>query len=117
MLGADGRIRNLKSAITVDQGFLDAAAEAGPVEARMRFSGRCQTGNCAQWTGSRCGVIDRALRHIEAALPQLAAPPQTLALPPCTIRQDCRWFDQVGPKACGTCAYIVTDTRSDLAAE
>ena len=112
LLGSDGRVHNLKSVMTVDAGFLEAAAEAGPVEARMRFASPCQTSGCAQWTGSRCGVIDRALAHIEAALPVEAG-----ALPPCTIRSDCRWFAQTGPRACGACAYIVTDRRAPLAAE
>jgi len=112
LLGPDGRVHNLKSVVTVDAGFLEAASEAGPVEARMRFASRCQTSGCAQWTGSRCGVIDKALKHIEAALPVEAG-----ALPPCTIRSDCRWYAQTGPKACGACSYIVTDRRAQMAAE
>jgi hypothetical protein len=113
MLGPDGRVHNLKSALTVDEGFLDSAAKDGPVEARMRFASRCQTSGCAQWTGSRCGVIDRALAHIEAVLPL----PENGALPPCTIRSDCRWYAQTGAKACGACSYIVTDRRAQVAAE
>ena len=113
MLGPDGRVYNLKSALTVDEGFLDSAAKDGPVEARMRFASRCQTSGCAQWTGSRCGVIDRALAHIEAVLPL----PENGALPPCTIRSDCRWYAQTGAKACGACSYIVTDRRAQVAAE
>lgn len=112
-LGPDGRVHNLKSAVIVDAGFLEEASEAGPVEARMRFASRCQTGGCAQWTGSRCGVIDRALTLIEAALP-LA---EGTALPPCTIRQDCRWYAQTGVRACGACSYIVTDRLAQPAAE
>lgn len=113
LLGPDGRIHNLKSAVTVDAEFLESAAEAGPVEARMRFASRCQTSGCAQWTGSRCGVIDRALAHIEAVLPEV----ETAALLPCTIRQDCRWYAQTGARACAACAYIVTDRRARVAAE
>lgn len=112
LLGPDGRVHNLKSVVTVDAGFLEAAAEAGPVEARMRFASRCQTSGCAQWTGSRCGVIDRALTVIEAAVPVADG-----ALPPCTIRSDCRWYAQTGARACGACAYIVTDRRAQVAAE
>lgn len=112
VLGADGRIHNLRTRMTVDAGFLEAASGAGPVEARMRFAGRCQTSGCAQWTGSRCGVIDRAMAHLEAA-----ALPEEPQLPPCTIRADCRWFHQRGPSACGTCIWMVTDTRRVMAAE
>lgn len=113
MLGPDGRIHNLKTPVAVDAAFLETAAAAGPVEARMRFAGRCQTSGCAQWTGQRCGVIDRAMAYLEGALPQ----PDQAALPPCTIRSDCRWYDQTGAAACATCAYVVTDTRDRVAAE
>lgn len=113
VLGADGRIHNLRTAMTVDQDFLDAAGTNGPVEARMRFAGRCQTSGCSQWTGTRCGVIDRAMAHLEAARQS----PVAADLPPCVIRGDCRWFAQAGPAACGTCSLIVTDTREMRAAE
>jgi hypothetical protein len=112
VLGADGRIHNLRTAVRVDAEFLKAASQAGPVEARMRFSGRCQTSGCAQWTGTRCGVIDRAMALVETWKTPVAED-----LPPCTIRGDCRWFSQNGPVACGTCTLIVTDTRGSLAAE
>ncbi|MES2436096.1 MAG: hypothetical protein V4586_19965 [Pseudomonadota bacterium] len=107
VLGPDGKIHNLRTPITVDADFLNAAKAAGPPEARMRFTGTCQTSGCSQWTGSRCGVIDRALQALQA--------PVQPELPPCTIRATCRWFAQTGPKACATCALIVTDTR--IAAE
>ena len=107
LLGPDGKIHNLRTPLTADAAFLSAASAEGPAEARMRFTARCQTGACSQWTGTRCGVIDRAMAHLAAMGPAPDAGP----LPPCTIRGDCRWFAQRGPAACGTCAYIVTDTR------
>ena len=113
LLGPEGRIHNLRTPVRVDAQFLELASEDGPPEARMRFAGRCQTGACAQWTGTRCGVIDRAMAHLEAEI----ALPVPANGPPCVIRADCRWFAQRGPKACGTCAYIVTETRGAIAAE
>lgn len=107
VLGPDGQIHNLRTAMQVDADFLNAAKAAGPPEARMRFTGTCQTSGCKQWTGSRCGVIDRAMAALE--------PPPRTELPPCTIRATCRWFAQTGPTACPTCALIITDTR--IAAE
>ena len=105
ILGPDGQIHNLRTALTVDESFLATARNAGPVEARMRFSGTCQTTGCAQWTGARCGVIDRVMA-------QIGPLPPKAALQPCTIRQTCRWFDQTGPSACTGCALVVTDTRA-----
>ncbi|MFN7224934.1 MAG: hypothetical protein ACK4MS_13020 [Paracoccaceae bacterium] len=113
ILGLDGRIHNVKTPMRVDQAFLESAADIGPVEARMRFAGRCQTSGCVQWTGSKCGVIDRAMAYLEAAGP----PDALIALPPCTIRSTCRWFHQTGKDACTTCAVLVTDGRDQVAAE
>ena len=113
VLGADGRIHNLRTPLQVDEGFLETAGSLGPVEARMRFAGRCQTSGCSQWTGARCGVIDRAMAHLEAQ----GMRPKTQDLPPCVIRADCRWYHQRGAAACGTCSLIVTDTRGAMAAE
>jgi hypothetical protein len=111
VLGPDGRIHNLRTPMQIDAEFLTQASQHGAPEARMRFSGRCETSGCMQWTGSRCGVIDRAMAALGAA-------PAVADLPPCTIRAACRWFDQTGPSACAACSLIVTDMRqSETAAE
>ena len=113
VLGPDGRIHNLRTPMQVDESFLKVAKTSGAPEARMRFSGRCQTSGCSQWTGTRCGVIDRAMKDMGHA-----GVSPTAELPPCTIRGTCRWYDQAGARACGTCALIVTDTRQvSVAAE
>jgi hypothetical protein len=106
VLGPDGKIHNLRTLMPVDEDFLAAVRLRGAPEERMRFSNRCQTSGCSQWTGTRCGVIDRAMKEMEVP----GAPPAD-SLPPCSIRGSCRWFAQNGPKACHTCAFIVTDTR------
>lgn len=113
VLGADGRIHNLRTSMTVSADFLETAAQDGPVEARMRFAGRCQTTGCTQWAGGRCGVIDKAMAHHDAS----GTRDSLDGLPPCVIRADCRWFHQRGADACGTCTLIVTDTREAMAAK
>jgi hypothetical protein len=100
--GPQGRIKPLRTTMTVDEGFLAAARETGPPEARMRFANACVKGNCAQWTGHHCGVIERVLDH-------LGTPPAPDTLPPCLIRATCRWFAERGGAACGVCDMIVTD--------
>lgn len=113
VLATDGKIHNLRTLMPVDEDFLTAVRIRGAPEERMRFSSRCQTLGCSQWTGTRCGVIDRAMKEMEVS----GAPPTT-KLPPCSIRGTCRWFAQNGAKACPTCAFIVTDTRQlSVAAE
>lgn len=103
VIGADGRMRALRTPLPVDDAFAAEAARAGRPEARMRFAGTCVEAGCAQWTGAGCGVIERVL--------DLLAPDAPAALPPCAIRGQCRWFGQRGGQACAACADVVTDRR------
>ena len=109
--GSDGHVRHLRSSMTIDADFVETASAHGKPEARMRFSSPCATSGCAQWTGSRCGVIDHVLEHLEAARVPLAN-----SLPLCPIRASCRWFDQTGETACRACSMVITD-QSVIAAE
>jgi hypothetical protein len=103
--GAEGRIVPMRTAMKVDREFLDAAAQAGPPEARMRFAAPCQKGACAQWTGTHCGVAARVLEHM-AAHPDLL---RSDGVQPCLIRATCRWFAERGAAACQACDLVVTD--------
>ena len=105
VLGRDGRIAHLRSLMQVDEDFLRTARALGPPEARMRFTHRCETSACRQWTGSACGVIQRVLQAMDPG----QAPPGSPQ--PCPIRGTCRWFAQEGTIACSACAEVVTDTR------
>ncbi len=108
---ADGYIRHMRTPIPVDDDFVRAASVKGKPEARMRFASRCAKSACAQWTGTRCGVIDHVMDHLEKAMVPLAS-----ALPPCPIRGSCRWYSQTGDTACRACSMVVTD-QSVIAAE
>lgn len=109
--GADGHVKHLRTALPIDEGFVETASSVGKPEARMRFASRCATSGCKQWTGSRCGVIDHVLEHLEQTDIPLAR-----SLPPCPIRGTCRWFSQTGDQACRACSLVVTD-QSVIAAE
>ena len=100
----DGQIRPLRTALIVDEGFIESARRGGSPEARFRFAGPCVEGACKQWTGSACGVIARVMAAIEGDA-EIAAEP----LRPCPIRADCRWFAEHGAAACKPCRYVVTD--------
>lgn len=103
-LGPDGRIRHLRTAVTIDADFVAQAQEHGPPEARFRFAAPCAEGGCGQWNGQGCGVVEKVLAHIAAVAPELArADP-----PPCTIRATCRWRAQRGVAACLSCDLVVT---------
>jgi hypothetical protein len=123
----DGTVAILPQPLPVDQSFVDRVRrDAIAPEERFRFSNKCAEGGCEQWTGSRCGFIDRTLRAMEASLPLTS--PRTVerisgsepgverdlasALPTCGIRPTCRWFQQIGGNACRVCPYIVTHVTS-----
>ena len=101
----DGRVAFAADRIVVDDGFVKAAREGRSPESRLRFAAPCVRGGCRQWTGSRCGVIDR----VTAADPPPAAPD----LPDCSIRPHCRWYLQSGAAACAVCPEVITDTRDE----
>lgn len=103
-LGPDGRIRHLRTAVTIDADFVARARKLGPPEARFRFAAPCAEGACRQWTGQGCGVVEQVLAHLAAVAPELAR----ADLPPCTIRATCRWHAQRGAAACKACDLVVT---------
>ena len=102
---ADGTVGYITPRLTVDEAFVEQASRGRAPEKRFRFAGACVESGCAQWTGSRCGVIDRVL---EGGLLDDGA--KARALPHCSIRSSCRWFEQSGAEACGVCPLVITDT-------
>lgn len=98
--------------MVVDEAFVARARAAGEPEARMRFTAPCAEGSCSHWTGKACGLIDRVLRHVDAA----PSDPRGGALPPCTIRKECRWFGQQGRSACAVCDLVVRQPEAEEAA-
>ena len=106
---ADGSVAFATDRIVVDKGFVQNATREGsnPPETRFRFSSPCAQGACRQWTGSRCGVIDSVMADVQTAGYQA----DDAILPACSIRQDCRWFQQTGAAACAVCDIVVTETR------
>jgi len=108
IVGKDGVVGYVSPLITVDQDFVRQAHKGRAPEKRFRFSQPCIEGGCRQWTGSRCGVIDRALQATEEAdTPDV----WDGVLPKCSIRSRCRWFAQVGRRACTVCPLVMTDVE------
>jgi hypothetical protein len=111
----DGTVAILPQPLPVDQHFVDIARQTpGEPEERFRFSNKCVESGCGQWTGSRCGVIDRVINMLDA-IPGVApnqvteeTPGADVSLPPCGIRPTCRWFLQSGSNACHVCPYVLT---------
>jgi hypothetical protein len=107
----DGAVRHMRKAVRIDADFVVRARRKGPPEAQMRFAAPCATTACAQWTGTRCGLIDGVLAHLEDTKRPVRA-----TLPPCPIRRTCRWFDQSGEQACQGCSLVTGDLAA-MAAE
>jgi hypothetical protein len=79
----------------------------------MRFAAPCQEKACCHFDGTNCNLVIRIVQILPAV---------TEALPPCLIRQTCRWYQQEGRHACQRCPQIVTqvdnpDDRMRMAAE
>jgi hypothetical protein len=102
----DGRVAFAKDRIVIDAAFVEAAHQGRSPEKRFRFSSACRKNGCVQWTGDRCGVIDRVL---ERTPPTSASGP----LPKCAIRPNCRWHLQSGDQACYACPEVMTDERPE----
>jgi hypothetical protein len=51
--------------------------------------------------------VDAVLRGITEA--EITMPE---SVPNCTIRSNCRWFDQTGYNACRVCPLVITDLDS-----
>ncbi|MFL5338447.1 MAG: hypothetical protein ACJ8H8_36130 [Geminicoccaceae bacterium] len=99
----DGTIGYLGDPLEIDAEFVDRANQGRTPERRFRFVNPCAECGCRQWTGTRCGVIDRTLEEL--------AGDETQSLPRCGIRPHCRWFRQNGADACRVCSLVITDTR------
>ncbi|HEY0106633.1 MAG TPA: hypothetical protein VGB91_11160 [Rhizomicrobium sp.] len=104
VIGVDGQLAYLKTALQIDQDFIDEASRDGAPEERFRFAGACVEGRCVQWDDgqARCGVLD-------GVRPVLGDGAGDGSLQPCVIRGACRWFAQDGAPACRICPGVVTD--------
>src|SRR5215217_3316213 len=110
IVGEDGVVGYVSPLITIDNDFVQQAHKGRTPEKRFRFSQPCIEDGCQQWTGSRCGVIDRALQAAEEE--SVGGVFKDAALPKCTIRPRCRWFAQVGRSACAVCPLVITEVDS-----
>jgi hypothetical protein len=104
----NGTVEILPTVVQIDLKFVESVSEYVKPERHFRFANACIEGGCAQWTGSRCGVVDRAMEFLDAVA-------TTDTLPECSIRSQCRWYAQSGPDACKICPYILTEITEEEA--
>lgn len=108
IVGDDGIVQPVPTRLEIDDDFIALAGKIGAPEARFRFAGRCVEGQCRQWTGNSCGVIEKVLAGMTDQRIDPAA-----NLPRCAIRGSCRWYSQRGGEACRACVYVITDQRAE----
>jgi hypothetical protein len=99
-------VQYLDEPMPVTPDVLALAAPVRPTEV-FRFAAACQQGACSHWSGHDCTLVTRLVQLVPAA---------SLALPPCRIRTDCRWFHQLGREACRRCPAVVTQNQEPSAA-
>lgn len=99
---SDGTIAYVSQRLTVDESFVQIASEGRSPEKKFRFSDQCAERGCKQWTGTECSVIGDVIQR-------LPSPQAGESLPKCSIRPECRWFSQAGPRACAACPFVITD--------
>jgi hypothetical protein len=94
------RLAHLVKPQPVTDNLLALAEPVAPTEI-FRFAASCAGKGCQHFDGANCRLASRIIENIPAV---------TEALPPCSIRPSCRWWQQEGRAACMRCPQIVTDT-------
>lgn len=103
---SDGSVAYIKDKMKVTREFLEITTKKGKPETRFRFSSPCIKSGCAQWANNQCSLPERLAKMIPKS------DTADLPLPSCSIRDQCRWFDQRGAAACRICPVVVTRGNS-----
>lgn len=77
---------------------LAMSAPLKPTEV-FRLAATCAEHKCPHFDGADCRLATRIVQILPAVVE---------ALPPCIIRQECRWYSQEGGEACKRCPEITT---------
>lgn len=93
------KVTYLKQQLPVTDELLAKAAPVTPTEI-FRTAAPCATKKCQHFDGQDCRLAARVAEKLPAIVAEL---------PPCSIRRDCRWWQQEGKAACMRCPQIITD--------
>lgn len=79
-----------------------AAAEPVQPDEVFRFAAPCACSGCGHFSeaDSKCRLVQKIVRWV---------PVVTESLPVCSIRAECRWWQQEGRAACMRCPQVVTN--------
>ncbi len=93
------RIAYLKQPLTVTEELIAKASPVTPAEI-FRTAASCAESGCQHFNGKDCRLAMRIVEKLPAVVEEL---------PPCSIRRDCRWWQQEGKAACMRCPQVITD--------
>jgi len=96
--GPTPRLVYLNEILPASDEVLALSAPLKPTEV-YRLAATCAEHKCPHFDGADCRLATRVVQILPAVVD---------ALPPCTIRKDCRWYSQEGGAACRRCPEITT---------
>ncbi|ODG98061.1 nitrogen fixation protein [Nostoc sp. KVJ20] len=96
------RVTYLKQPLPITDEVMAKASPVTPAEI-FRTAASCAESGCQHFNGKDCRLAMRIVEKLPAVVEQL---------PPCSIRRDCRWWQQEGKAACMRCPQIITDNYS-----
>ncbi|ACK73205.1 conserved hypothetical protein [Gloeothece citriformis PCC 7424] len=96
----------LKQSLPVTEELMAMSAPVTPTEV-FRTAAPCIQNGCRHFDGQNCRLAMRVVEQLTVVEEHL---------PPCSIRKECRWFQQEGKAACLRCPQVITDNynASDL---
>lgn len=93
------RVAYLKQPLPVTDELTAKVHPVTPAEV-FRTAAPCAAKGCQHFDGQDCRLAMRVVQKLPAVVAQL---------PPCSIRRDCRWWQQEGKAACMRCPQVITD--------
>lgn len=93
------RVAYLKQPQPVTDEVIVQASPVTPAEI-FRTAASCVESGCQHFDGKNCRLAQRVADKLPAVVEEL---------PPCSIRRDCRWWQQEGKAACIRCPQVITD--------
>lgn len=93
------RVTYLKKPLPITDELLAKVSPVTPGEV-FRTAAPCVESGCKHFDGEDCRLAIRIVDNFSTVLEEL---------PPCSIRRDCRWWQQEGKAACMRCPQLITD--------
>ena len=96
------RLAYLKQPLPVTDEVMALSGSVTPAEV-FRTAAPCAEKSCQHFDGTNCRLAMQVVEKLTTAVEQL---------PPCSIRSNCRWWQQEGKAACMRCPQVITDNYS-----